>query len=88
MKKEDGQAANTGQKGIHVELIPDTENGGFTALVPGVPAYGEGDTEEEAIVDLKEGLALFVEEFGLQETMDRILGVERVYFVDWNLEDL
>ena len=31
-----------------VELIPDHEQGGFTARVPDIPAYGEGETEEEA----------------------------------------
>ena len=37
---------------LTVELIPDTELGGFTARVPDIPAYGEGVTEEEAIADL------------------------------------
>ncbi len=29
---------------LTVELIPDLEHGGFTARVPDIPAYGEGDT--------------------------------------------
>ena len=48
-----------------VELIPDPEFGGFTAQVPGIPAYGEGETEAEAIADLKEALAAYFEAFGL-----------------------
>jgi hypothetical protein len=32
---------------IVVEIIPDPEEGGFTARVPDLPAYGEGETEEE-----------------------------------------
>jgi predicted RNase H-like HicB family nuclease len=36
---------------LTVELIPDLEEGGYTARVPDIPAYGEGETEEEAIAD-------------------------------------
>ena len=43
-----------------VELIPDPELGGFTARIPDIPAYGEGETEDEAIVDLK-ALRAYVE---------------------------
>ena len=44
-----------------VELIPDPELGGFTAPIPDIPAYGEGETEDEAIVDLKEALRAYIE---------------------------
>ncbi len=30
---------------LNVELIPDPDFGGFTARVPHIPAYGEGETE-------------------------------------------
>ena len=43
--------------GLTVEIIPDAEQGGFTARVPDIPAYGEGDTEEQAVADLREALA-------------------------------
>jgi predicted RNase H-like HicB family nuclease len=43
-----------------VELIPDPELGGFTARIPDIPAYGEGETEDEAIVDLKEALRAYI----------------------------
>src|SRR5450755_4655522 len=52
---------------LMVELIPDPELGGFTARVPDIPAYGEGETEDEAIADLKDALATYIEEFGLDE---------------------
>lgn len=42
---------NDGMKSLTVEIIPDVEQGGFTARVPDIPAYGEGNTEEEAIED-------------------------------------
>jgi predicted RNase H-like HicB family nuclease len=58
--------------GLTVEIIPDTEQGGFTARVPDIPAYGEGNTEDEAIADLKEALAAYVEAFGLEDALARV----------------
>ena len=55
-----------------VELIPDTEQGGFTARLPDIPAYGEGETEEEAIVDLKEAIRGYIETFGLEDALSRL----------------
>ena len=46
-------------KSLTVELIPDPEMGGFTARVPDIPAYGEGETEDAAIEDLKQALAAY-----------------------------
>ena len=37
---------------VSVELIPDPDFGGFTARIPDIPAYGEGETEDAAIADL------------------------------------
>lgn len=37
---------------LTIEIIPDLEKGGFTARFPDIPAYGEGETEDEAIADL------------------------------------
>lgn len=50
-----------------VELIPDLELGGFTARVPDIPAYGEGETEDEAISDLRIALCAYIDVFGLEE---------------------
>ena len=47
-----------------VEFIPDLEQGGFTARLPDIPAYGEGETEEEALSDLKEAIRGYIEAFG------------------------
>jgi predicted RNase H-like HicB family nuclease len=57
---------------LTVEIIPDDDGDGFTACVPDIPAYGEGDTEEEAIADLKEALKAFVEAAGLEEALSRV----------------
>lgn len=58
---------------LSVELIPDPELGGFTARIPDIPAYGEGETEEQAIADLKEALQGYVEAFGLEDTLSRLV---------------
>jgi predicted RNase H-like HicB family nuclease len=50
---------------VTIELIPDEELGGFTARIPDISCYGQGETEETAIADLKEALRAYVEEFGL-----------------------
>jgi predicted RNase H-like HicB family nuclease len=57
---------------LTVEIIPDTEQGGYTARVPDIPAYGEGDTEEEAINDLREALLAYVEAYGVQDALARL----------------
>ena len=57
---------------LTVEIIPDFEQGGFTARLPDIPAYGEGDTEEEAIDDLKEAIRGYIETFGLDDAVERL----------------
>ena len=57
---------------LAVELIPDVEQGGFTARVPDIPAYGEGETEEEAIADLRKALRGYIETFGLEDALSRV----------------
>ena len=52
---------------LTVEIIPDPELSGFTARVPDIPAYGEGNKEEEAIADLREALAAYIEAFGIDD---------------------
>jgi predicted RNase H-like HicB family nuclease len=57
---------------LTIEIIPDPDEGGFTARLPDIPAYGEGETEDEAINDLKEALRGYVETFGLDDALSRI----------------
>jgi predicted RNase H-like HicB family nuclease len=56
---------------LTLEIISDSEQGGFTARVPDIPAYGEGDAEEQAIADLREALTAYIEVFGLADAMAR-----------------
>lgn len=48
-----------------MELIPEPDLGGYTARVPDIAAYGEGETEEEALADLKDALTAYWEAFVL-----------------------
>jgi predicted RNase H-like HicB family nuclease len=57
---------------LTVEIIPDRELGGFTARLPDIPAYGEGETENEAIEDLKEAIRGYIETFGLEDALSRL----------------
>lgn len=72
---------------LTIELIPDRELGGFTARVPDIPAYGEGDTEETAIADLEEALRGYIEEFGLEDALSRV-NSPALRQVNWNLAQL
>ncbi len=74
-------------KGITVELIPDEEQGGFTARIADIPAYGEGETEDEAIADLKEAVRGYIETYGLQDALSR-LSSPAVRHLDWDLTEL
>ena len=73
--------------GLTIELIPDPEMGGFTARVPDIPAYGEGDTEDEAIADLREALRGYIETFGLDDALSRV-SRPALCQLDWDLAEL
>ena len=70
-----------------VELIPDAVQGGFTARVPDIPAYGEGSTETEAIDDLRQALQAYVETFGLDDALARVNPPSALRHLDMEFED-
>ena len=72
---------------LTVEIIADPEEGGFTARLPDIPAYGEGETEEQAIADLKDALRGYIEAFGLEDALARISSPV-VRELDWDLAGL
>ena len=59
-------------KRLVVELVPDPEEGGYTARLPDMLAYGEGETEDEAVSDLKEDLRAHIEDFGREDALSRM----------------
>ena len=67
--------------------IEESEEGGFTARLPDIPAYGEGQTEEEAIADLREAIRGSIETFGLDDALQR-LNTPTVRELDWDLAEL
>jgi predicted RNase H-like HicB family nuclease len=75
-------------KSLTVEIIPDVEQRGFTARVPDIPAYGEGNTEEEAIADLREALTAYIEAFGIEDALARVNSPSSLRRLDIELEDL
>ena len=72
---------------VLIELIEDPDEGGFTARVPDIPAYGEGETEEQAIADLRDALKGYIQTFGLEDAMARMVA-PRVLPATWNLAEL
>jgi predicted RNase H-like HicB family nuclease len=73
---------------LSVELIPDLDLGGYTARVPDLPAYGEGETEEEAIADLREAIRGYIETFGLTDALARVSSPLEVRQLDWDLAEI
>jgi predicted RNase H-like HicB family nuclease len=73
---------------LAIELIADPDEGGYTASIPDIPAYGEGETEEEAIADLKESLRAFIEAAGLDEALARIRPRAVIRELDLDLAEL
>jgi predicted RNase H-like HicB family nuclease len=72
---------------LTVELIPDPEQGGFTARLPDIPAYGEGETEEAAIADLREAIRGYIEAFGLEDALARV-STPSIRQLEWDLAEL
>jgi predicted RNase H-like HicB family nuclease len=72
---------------ITVEIISDPELGGFTARVPDIPVYGEGDTEDAAVADLKLALTGYIETFGLDDALSRVVA-PTLRKTTWNLAEL
>jgi predicted RNase H-like HicB family nuclease len=80
--------ANAKLNQLAVELIADPIEGGFTARVPDIPAYGEGETEDAAIADLKEALRGYVETFGIDDAMQRLNSPITIRLIEMDLTDL
>jgi predicted RNase H-like HicB family nuclease len=60
-----------GSRTIRVPVALERDEGGVwcasAALRPGVTAYGDGETREAALDDLREGLLGLIEEFGVPD---------------------
>jgi len=58
-----GIAANDGSKVMKLRVVLEpSDEGGFTAYVPSLPGcISEGDTEEEALQNIREAIMLYLE---------------------------
>lgn len=63
---------------VTIELIADTESGGFTACMPNVEVLGEGETEQEAIADLEVCLKGYIEQYGIADVLARIAAPSQI----------
>jgi predicted RNase H-like HicB family nuclease len=79
--------ANAKLNQLAIELIPDLIEGGFTARLPDIPAYGEGETEDAAIAELKEALRGYVETFGIDDALQRLNSPIHIRLIDLDLAD-
>lgn len=77
----------TAPKTLAVEMIPDPEFGGFTARIPDIPAYGEGATEDEALIDLREAVQAYIDVFGLDDALSRIVSPS-IRELEWDLAEM
>lgn len=55
---------------VHVEF--DDETNLYSAYVPDIPGCGEGETQAEAIADLKESLRAYIEARGIEKALSCI----------------
>ena len=56
--------------------------------MPDIPAYGEGESEDAAIADLKEALRGYIETFGLNDALQRLNAPIHIRLIDLDLADL
>jgi len=57
---------------VSVVLSFDEDVGGWAAWLQDIPAYGQGETPQLAIDDLKNALALYIETVGKREFMTQL----------------
>lgn len=64
---------------VHVPYVLEQDEDGVwcahAQIRPGVGAHGEGETPDEALVDLREALAALIEEFGPPQELELTLNV-------------
>jgi predicted RNase H-like HicB family nuclease len=87
LSRSTGRGGKSAKAIALIEIINDPQQGGFTARIPEIPAYGEGETEEQAIADLRNAVKGYIETFGLEDAESRVLS-PGIRVVDWHLKDL
>ena len=57
---------------VSVTLSYDEEIDQWGAWLPDITAFGQGDTPQDAIEDLKKALALYIEEVGYKKFLEEL----------------
>jgi predicted RNase H-like HicB family nuclease len=74
--------SNGGEAMRHVVLMPgEPDEGGFYAFVPSLPGcYGQGETREETLANIKEAIELHIESMieGGEEVPEDVAPIEVV----------
>jgi predicted RNase H-like HicB family nuclease len=65
---------------VHIEH--DAEANPFSAYVPDIPGCGEGQTEAEALADLKESLRAYIAARGIDKAISLIRPRAQVFELD------
>ena len=69
----------SGEKNFHI-VLEKQEEGGYTAYVPELPGcISQGETEKEALKNIKEAIELYLEELyasKMEETLKRVKVIE------------
>ena len=73
---------------ITVELVYDAGEELYLAWVPGLFAYGEGLTKDEAIRDLRRALRGYIQILGLEGIRNRVEGLVELHHLPWDLAEL
>jgi len=71
----------TNKKNFHI-VLEKQEEGGYTVYVPELPGcISQGETEKEAVENIKEAINLYLEELHvskMQETLKRVKVIEPI----------
>ena len=73
---------------VFVELNIRLEQGKVEARIPNVPVIGEGNTEDEAIANLKQSFFDYTKRVGLQTTLSQFNFPSAFRYLEWDLAEI
>ena len=73
---------------ILVELNVRLEQGKLEARIPDVPVIGEGETEDEAIANLKQSFYDYAKRVGLQTALSQFNFPSAFRYLEWDIPEI
>jgi hypothetical protein len=73
---------------ILVELNVRLEQGKLEARIPNIPVTGEGETEDEAVANLKQSFYDYVRRVGLQTALSQFSFPSAFRYLEWDLAEI